>query len=110
LPAEKQERALALIEIEQRCAPKAFASPANHPKHGSGLTIVITGKGNHAWQEQRRRQIAEDRYGGICECGNHAWAQLTKGFVAFVSLDDACRIQRQSYTAQFCRGKVYHMS
>jgi hypothetical protein len=67
----------------------------------------MTGTGNHAWQEQRRQQLAQDRYGGICECGNHAWARLTKGFVILVEPGDAFRIQNQSYTAQFSRGAVY---
>jgi hypothetical protein len=67
----------------------------------------MTGKGNHAWQEERRSKVAEDRYGGTCECGDHSWARLTKGYVALVSPDDAVRIQHQSYAVQFCRGKLY---
>jgi hypothetical protein len=68
---------------------------------------AMTGKGNHVWQEERRSKLAEDRYGGTCECGKHSWARLTKGYVALVSPDDAARIQHQSYTVQFCRGKLY---
>jgi hypothetical protein len=30
-----------------------------------------------------------DRYRGLCACGDHAWAILTKGFVTFVSPEDA---------------------
>jgi hypothetical protein len=67
----------------------------------------MTGTGNHVWQEVQRRHLAEDRYGGICDCGDHAWTRLTKGFVALVSTADADIINRQSYATHFCRGKAY---
>jgi hypothetical protein len=30
-----------------------------------------------------------DRYRGLCDCGEHAWAVVTKGYVTFVSPEDA---------------------
>jgi hypothetical protein len=30
-----------------------------------------------------------DRYRGLCACGEHAWAVLTRGYVTFVSPEDA---------------------
>jgi len=38
---------------------------------------------------KRRSEYRSDRYRGICECGEHAWAVLTKGYVTFVSPQDA---------------------
>src|SRR5262249_42275186 len=35
----------------------------------------------------RKRQT--NRYRGLCHCGEHAWAVLTRGFVTFVSPEDA---------------------
>ena len=32
---------------------------------------------------------SSDRYGGICECGDHAWARMTGGYVVLVSPEDA---------------------
>jgi hypothetical protein len=46
--------------------------------------------------EERKRQLAEERYGGICECGDHAWARLTRGFVALVDADLAFMLQEQA--------------
>lgn len=49
--------------------------------------------------EERRRQLAEDRFGGICACGDHAWTRLTRGFVALVSAADADIIKEQAFCA-----------
>jgi hypothetical protein len=35
------------------------------------------------------KRRSADRYRGLCECGEHAWAVLTKGYVTFVSPEDA---------------------
>ena len=34
------------------------------------------------------RELAEQRYGGICACGDHAWMRLTRGYVVLVDVDD----------------------
>jgi hypothetical protein len=49
--------------------------------------------------DERRRQLAEERYGGICECGDHAWCRLTKGFVALVDVGDTNIIKTQAFSA-----------
>ena len=36
---------------------------------------------------------APDRYHGLCACGEHAWSVLTKGYVTFVSPEDAHHLQ-----------------
>lgn len=36
-----------------------------------------------------RSDRSERYYRGLCDCGEHAWAVLTQGFVAFVSPQDA---------------------
>jgi hypothetical protein len=45
-----------------------------------------------------KRQRA-DRYRGLCVCGEHAWAVLTKGFVTFVSPEDAHHLQGRKWRA-----------
>lgn len=53
--------------------------------------------------EERRRQLAEDRFGGICACGDHAWCRLTKGFVALVDAADAHTIKTQAFHVALSR-------
>jgi hypothetical protein len=60
-----------------------------------------------AHYEERRRQLAEDRYGGICECGDHAWSRLTKGLVALVDAADADIIKEQAFYASQCYSNAY---
>jgi hypothetical protein len=36
-----------------------------------------------------KRYARSHRYRGLCECGLHAWAVLTRGYVTFVSPEDA---------------------
>jgi hypothetical protein len=61
-----------------------------------------------AHYEERRRQLAEERYGGICECGDHAWSRLTKGLVALVDVADADIIKAQAFcTVTPGRGFMY---
>jgi hypothetical protein len=57
--------------------------------------------------EERRRQLAEDRFGGICACGDHAWTRLTRGFVALVSAADADIIKEQAFSAKVRYGHTY---
>ena len=40
-----------------------------------------------------------DRYRGLCHCGDHAWAVLTKGFVTIVSPQDARHLQGRKWCA-----------
>lgn len=40
------------------------------------------------------------RYEGICECGNHAWARLTRGYVVLVDADDAGIIENRNFYTQ----------
>ena len=40
-----------------------------------------------------------DRYRGMCECGAHCWAVLTKGYVALVSPQDAWLLATQKWWA-----------
>jgi hypothetical protein len=56
--------------------------------------------------ELRRGQRA-DRYRGVCECGEHAWAVLTKGFVTLVSLKDAHHLQGRKWCAKRAGRVVY---
>ncbi len=35
----------------------------------------------------------KDRFRGICECGDHAWADITRGYVVLVSPEDAALIR-----------------
>jgi hypothetical protein len=56
-----------------------------------------------ARREERRRQLAEARFGGICECGDHAWSRLTKGFVALVDVADADTIKTQAFCVALSR-------
>jgi hypothetical protein len=48
-----------------------------------------------------------DRYRGLCACGQHAWAVLTKGFVTFVSPEDAHHLQRRKWYAARNKRLVY---
>src|SRR5262249_343965 len=40
-----------------------------------------------------------DRYRGLCACGEHAWAVLTKGYVTFVSPEDVHHLQGRKWHA-----------
>jgi hypothetical protein len=57
--------------------------------------------------EEVRRRLAEDRYGGVCECGNHAWCRLTRGYVALVSPEDADTIKTKAYHAKETANGIY---
>jgi hypothetical protein len=48
---------------------------------------------------KRRKQLA-DRYRGLCACGEHAWAVLTRGYVTFVSPEDAHHLRGQKWFAK----------
>jgi hypothetical protein len=45
----------------------------------------------------KRRAV---RYCGLCQCGEHAWGVLTKGYVTFVSPEDAHHLQLQNWYVQ----------
>ena len=62
---------------------------------------------NQAWHETRRRQLAEERFGGVCECGNHAWARLTRGYVVLVDAGDAGILQTHPRNAKIRQCEVY---
>lgn len=49
-----------------------------------------------------------DRRPVTCECGNHAWIKLTKGYCALISAEDTDLLAQNTWTA-FCGagGKVY---
>jgi hypothetical protein len=84
-----------------RFAPTAL-SARNAPKASSGTTFRTT-VGTHASQRRSSPVLCgggamtkrgpykrrADRYRGVCACGEHAWAMLTKGHVTFVSPEDA---------------------
>jgi hypothetical protein len=40
-----------------------------------------------------------NRYCGMCKCGEHAWAVLTKGYVTFVSPEDAHLLEKTDWHA-----------
>ena len=50
-----------------------------------------------------------DRYRGPCHCGEHAWAVLTRGFITFVSPEDAPLLAEANWhaTASHDRLLVY---
>jgi hypothetical protein len=45
-----------------------------------------------------------DRYRGLCACGAHAWAVLTKGFITFVSPEDAPLLAEANWHARKSNG------
>ena len=47
------------------------------------------------------------RYRGLCECDAHAWAVLTKGYVTFVSPEDAELLASRKWCAMQCDRSVY---
>jgi hypothetical protein len=49
----------------------------------------------------------ESRNRGVCTCGDHAWAVLTKGYVTLVSPEDAGLLQERNWYAQVASGPVY---
>jgi hypothetical protein len=48
---------------------------------------------------KRRKRLA-DQYRGLCACCEHAWAVLTKGFVTFVSPEDAHHLMAVKWQAK----------
>ena len=55
------------------------------------------------WGRKPYRQRQSDRYRGLCACNEHAWAVLTRGFVTFVSPEDAHHLQAANWQAH-CSG------
>jgi hypothetical protein len=47
---------------------------------------------------------APSRYRGMCACGKHSWAVLTKGYVTFVSPEDAHHLAVKWYAIQTASG------
>lgn len=43
----------------------------------------------------------------ICECGNHAWTNLSKGYVTLVSPEDAHLLLLRAYSAKVTKKTVY---
>jgi hypothetical protein len=58
----------------------------------------------------RPQQLKEGRAGRLCECGEHAFARLTEGFVVFVSPEDVCILMDRHWEAfRPVRGGRYAM-
>lgn len=53
------------------------------------------------------RQKAGPRTWATCECGDHCFAALTKGFIAFVSPSDVESVDKWSWTSAVRRTTVY---
>jgi AP2 domain len=47
----------------------------------------------------RRPYRKSNRYCGVCDCGDHAWAILTKGYITLVSPEDAHLLQERKWHA-----------
>jgi AP2 domain len=58
-------------------------------------------------QAPRPYEWRSDRYRGLCHCGEHSWAVLTKGFVTFVSPEHAHLLQERKWRARRLRNTVY---
>jgi hypothetical protein len=58
----------------------------------------------------RQRDAPKNRCRGLCGCGEHAWAVLTKGFVTFVSPEDAHFLLERQWYARTCRHLIYASS
>lgn len=54
-----------------------------------------------------RPYTKSNRYQGICACGQHAWAVLTKGFVTFVDPEDAHLLQERKWCAVLNGNLIY---
>ena len=53
----------------------------------------------------QERLPSPDRYHGLCACGEMAWAVLTKGYVTFVSPEDAHHLQQRKWYAKESKSK-----
>jgi hypothetical protein len=49
----------------------------------------------------------DNRYRGLCHCGDHAWAVLTKGYVTLVSPEDAGLLQERKWHTTPVGSTVY---
>jgi hypothetical protein len=56
-----------------------------------------------------RRYMRSNRYRGLCACGEHAWAVLTKGYVTFVSPEDANLLQERKWCVSRHDGGVIYV-
>lgn len=54
-----------------------------------------------------QRRTASEKFRGICHCGDHAWCELTKGYVTLVSPEDAALIANRACQALVSRSTVY---
>lgn len=55
------------------------------------------------------RRSAALKYHGVCHCGDHAWCELTKGYVTIVSPEDAPLIAARACQALVSQSTVYAM-
>lgn len=56
-------------------------------------------KGSPCPRGKRGPYKLPDRYRGLCACGEHSWAIVTKGFVTFVSPEDAHHLMGMNWHA-----------
>ena len=57
-------------------------------------------------QRPRPRPLS-DRYRGLCDCGQHAWAVLTQGFVTLISPEDSHLLERVGWFASKNNKLIY---
>jgi hypothetical protein len=60
---------------------------------------MFSGLGSTAMIKRGPCKHRSDRYRGLCACGEHAWAVLTKGYVTFVSPEDAHHLRGANWHA-----------
>lgn len=48
-----------------------------------------------------------NRKAHMCECGNHVWAHITRGYIVLVSPEDAYLIEESIWCAKVCKKVVY---
>jgi hypothetical protein len=67
----------------------------HHGHRFRGSTKTTDRREAEAVERAMRERIGatRDRYRGLCHCGDHGWAVLTRGFVMFVSPEDAHHLQ-----------------
>jgi hypothetical protein len=59
------------------------------------------------WADIRGKPRGPNRYRGLCECGEHAWTVLTRGYVAMVSPQHAELLASRNWQAYLKDRRIY---
>src|SRR5262245_3922618 len=79
----------------KQAAGKSGTKQKQTPSTGTESHYTFSYTVRHSYNKRRT-----DRYRGLCACGEHAWAVLTRGYVTLVSPEDAHHLRGRKWFAE----------